>query len=403
MNDSLRSIERKLERSEHSESKSVASRKSTSSATSVRRRLSASAFMNKYERMVESQLSEEDATITYLKPLYEQLVDIGKDPLDDSQEITSDQTLLYSQCALALETNGLFKTDEQLMLVLKELASCARIKQENGGDNSSDTGLTFIELLHCYRIVVVGMLVLDRMRVGSKEREQTKLRCLQMVRLFLPMANINDGFSKVNKDSLQMDEVKQILTSKDWQLVNLIDEHAAEIEDLTDIIMKGKRAYGWTQALRFGSILTLLGVGFGLYAHQNGYLGEIASPPIEEETIPLTKATCSEDKNMKLAIKKCQKEKGNCQQSLSAAEEDKKKDLSLISSMQQSEIKMNSKINELQISFDVMKKQVQDYEKSEIQKNSQIEKLEEQKQEGLGYKRNFDEGTKDSFYIIYFF
>ena len=342
--------------------------------------------MQRYETMVDSQLAEEDKTTEYLRPLYDQLVRIG---YSDGK---SGQRLTYAQCARALQDNGLFKTDEQLMLILKELSAATSrsvIKEEeddnekslNGfliSDDDLDEGISFTELLHCYRIVVVGMLALDQMRIGSVEREHTKQRCMQMIRSFLPTSANNRNSSLSNQDRLPMDEVKQILTAKDWQLVHLIDEHAAELDDIADLIVKGKRAHSWVLIFRSTVMFSLFLMGIGVYAYNNGLLPLLDTSSSQVDT----KIAGNEEFQKSINITNeteisCKNDLLDCKSRVLSLGKDKREGLQTISSLQKDMLELHNTESRISASLDNARQEIAQYRTNVSESSRLIESLEQ--------------------------
>ena len=355
----------------------------------------ATTFMLLYEVMVESQMSEEQATVKHLEPLYNQLV-----------AASGKEKLTYKDCQRALDGNGLYKTDEQLMLILKELSSAvtmmngnnSKVKQEdnivthsnisddddNKNNEEDGEGLTFPEFVHCYKIVVAGMLTLQRLDPGTPERELTKHRCMQMLHAFLPAGFGGGGYNSSNSNKeLNMDEVKRILTVKDWQLVRLIDEHAHEIDELADLIIRGKRAYRWTSVLRVGVLLGFFILGGGLYAKENGLLFSASSNASVNATGADTTIVGGDTVFDVAAVVNVCEDVGPYKQQLNALKDSNKKNLESISAHRKSESEFNRKVSQLERTNESAQMNISELKDIIVSSKAQISELEKAKKDAL--------------------
>jgi hypothetical protein len=143
--------------------------------------------------MIRQQELEQTATVAHLLPLFKRIRDLGycenECSDDDShnnnnyirsnviqqKEVGRTKTsceeltiLSYDQMKRALRTlecsktgssQEIIKTDEQLLMTLRELVSIST--RYNDDQNKPSFGLTFPEFLQCYRVVVSGMQTLE--------------------------------------------------------------------------------------------------------------------------------------------------------------------------------------------------------------------------------------------------
>jgi hypothetical protein len=187
-------------------SSSTSKRASTSSrSTSNRRASSSSSTSNKktkddalahlvrYETMVRQQEAEDMATLAYMRPCLERLVQLAE--ISDAPSTATnaaaggrmDRTLSFRSLRAArekldaierdphrqTEEKEFLATDRQLLMVLRILT------KDDGGDDASqhssdETTLTWAEFVQCYKVCIAGMLTLQQLAAPGGPAALTK-------------------------------------------------------------------------------------------------------------------------------------------------------------------------------------------------------------------------------------
>jgi len=194
-------------------------------------------YLIRYEQMIRQQDAEVMSTVAHLRPLFDKLCQLSGSNSNAApyNERLSSESLKYSYTVLRPPSQGgatiehqepmkcltfadmeralqiiqqdynndniiidaveLLKTDEQLLMVLRELVQCTsahgsseRTRAERG---ILLDGLTFPEFLQCYRIVVGGMQTLEILPLPDRTRHlvrylrnATSARVVHMVHTF---------------------------------------------------------------------------------------------------------------------------------------------------------------------------------------------------------------------------
>lgn len=266
----------------------------------------------------------------------------------------------------------------------------------NNNYNNSDRidleldGITFVECLSCYRVVLTGMLSLKNMPRGSAEREKMKGRIVGVVRTFLPnRPPSQDDFMSVN-------DMKDVFTAKDWQLAQLIDEHANEIDQIADLILKGKTSYRWTSMFRM-AVLVLVGISGYAYQKYPYVLvldgsNTLSSPPLsslEDGDITNVSSTMSGRhenpvsdpvifdtacSDVKLPL--CEKDVSSCQAQLATVEKLRREDMQLISHMNDSQTEFNKMTIQLRSSYEETQNKLIDLSEKHVEALNKVARLE---------------------------
>jgi len=310
-------------------------------------------------------------------------------------------------------SSNAFMADEQFAMILstfaEEIPFIQRDRENynnnrhddnnmNNNDNHSNNdrvdleldGITFVECLSCYRVVLTGMLSLKNMPRGSAEREKMKERIVGVVRTFLPNRPPSQD------DFMSLKDMKGVFTAKDWQLAQLIDEHANEIDQIADLILKGKTSYRWTSMFRM-AVLVL--VGFSGYAYREyPYVlvldgsNTLSSPPLsnlEDKNISnmsstitgkhenpasdpvIFDTTCSD---VKLPL--CEKDVSSCQAQLATVEKLRREDTQLISHMNDSQTEFNKMTIQLRSSYEETQNKLIDLSEKHVEALNKVARLE---------------------------
>ena len=181
-------------------------------------------YLLRYEAMVLQQDAEEMATLAYIRPLLERVQVLGdrkNNQQKSNHQLTTDPASSHNQdsdiCqreitfgelkrALAIlerqdrdsnssnnnssgddlsDTTEIMTKDRQLMMILRMLT------QKLGGDTNADSSdeddersITWAEVIHCYRVCIIGLLTLKDLPKPSIVRSRAKERILSQLSLF---------------------------------------------------------------------------------------------------------------------------------------------------------------------------------------------------------------------------
>ncbi|CAB9513748.1 expressed unknown protein [Seminavis robusta] len=154
-------------------------------------------YLLRYEAMFTQQEDEESSTIQYILPLLRRLETLSKsssnkkqskEHVDGSSDLWK-RSITYVELKRALtalengEGNTDFLTqDSQLMMVLHVLTKRTELNDEFDGDEA--VSITWAEIIHCYRICILGMLTLKHLPKQTQVRSRAKERILSQLSLF---------------------------------------------------------------------------------------------------------------------------------------------------------------------------------------------------------------------------
>jgi hypothetical protein len=195
------------------------------------------AYLLRYETMVLQQEAEEIATLAYIRPLLERLQWLGRNkgqrntltepspapPADEGvtytdlykREITYGELnralqVLEDECSSSTKklssSETIITKDRQLVMILKMLTQKHSIFNRNGNEND-DLSITWAEVVHCYRVCIIGMLTLRNLPKGSLVRSRAKDRILSQLSLFESPATklLDENVVPLNSDALDAD------------------------------------------------------------------------------------------------------------------------------------------------------------------------------------------------------
>jgi len=253
-------------------------------------------------------------------------------------------------------------------------------------------GITFVECLSCYRVVLTGMLSLKNMPRGSAEREKMKERIVGVVRTFLPNCPPSQD------DFMSVKDMKDVFTAKDWQLAQLIDEHANEIDQIADLILKGKTSYRWTSMFRM-AVLVLVGISGYAYRKYPYVLvldgsNTLSSPPLsnlEDGDITNVSSTMSgrpdpvifETACSDVKLPLCEKDVSSCQAQLATVEKLRREDMQLISHMNDSQTEFNKMTIQLRSSYEETQNKLIDLSEKHVEALNKVARLELESSENI--------------------
>jgi hypothetical protein len=149
-----------------------------SSSTNNKTKEDALAHLVRYETMVRQQEAEDMATLAYMKPCLERLVQLAEvvEPTTTaSGGGRMDQTLSFRSLQIAREKldaierdpsrqseeKEFLATDRQLLMVLRILAKDEDVAKHHSNENT--TTLTWAEFVQCYKACIAGMLTLQQL------------------------------------------------------------------------------------------------------------------------------------------------------------------------------------------------------------------------------------------------
>jgi hypothetical protein len=184
-------------------------------------------YLLQYETMIAQQEAEEVSTIQYILPLLDRLLFLGKEghqfdekTVDTSYPNTCDvryndlwkRSFTYRQLKLALEvleaggqdtlqSASCMGKDKQLMLILRVLTQ--KLAVSSAFEKSAEeVSITWAEIVHCYRVCVLGMLTLKQLPKQSAVRSRAKDRILAQLSLFeIPTTALLCETAEVNGDA----------------------------------------------------------------------------------------------------------------------------------------------------------------------------------------------------------
>ena len=171
--------------------------------------------------MVLQQEAEEVATLTYIRPLLDRLQSLGKQQSASGSQLTFDtnksneslysdlcqRSITYGEINRALDLlegetpeKQFITQDKQLMMILKLLTH----KHSEAAD---DVPITWAEIIHCYRMCILGMSTLKHMPKDQYKavRLRAKDRILSQLSLFeLPSTKLLNEQTKFDSSDLDM-------------------------------------------------------------------------------------------------------------------------------------------------------------------------------------------------------
>lgn len=152
-------------------------RASSSSTSSKKAKEDALAHLVRYETMVRQQEAEDMATLAYMKPCLERLIQLAEPTTSAAAAATAaggrmDQTLSFRSLRSAREkldaierdpnrqseSKEFLATDRQLLMVLRILT-----KNDEEVFDDDKTTLTWAEFVQCYKVCIAGMLTLQQL------------------------------------------------------------------------------------------------------------------------------------------------------------------------------------------------------------------------------------------------
>ena len=161
----------------------------------------AESFLDRYETMVREQEIEYMATLSYLRPLLKNMQELAQPDVvsnrasttqnysntdDDGDGSMLDFSYKDLKCALKnLDMNPAYnfmKADKQFLLALHILTDDAG-RLVDGRIRENDR-ITWIEIIQCYRICVVGMQTLEQIPEPREIRVRARVRSMSMMSLF---------------------------------------------------------------------------------------------------------------------------------------------------------------------------------------------------------------------------
>jgi len=208
----------------------------------------ASAYLLRYESMVAQQEAEEVATLSYILPLLEILHELGKYPegrdeamrnskhldsmtnkADNDKAFCRDlakRSITCGELKQALDileikstTDGsteIITQDRQLIMILRILMEKQKQYSPSSSsfktvdDSSDNVSITWAEIIHCYRVCIIGMLTLTNLPKGSGVRSRAKDRILAQLSLFrLPETKLFAGDMIVGSDTPNVASLSQ--------------------------------------------------------------------------------------------------------------------------------------------------------------------------------------------------
>jgi hypothetical protein len=171
-------------------------------------RLEVASFLLQYETMISQQEAEEAFTFQYILPLLDRLHSLGNEVKEFGEKAcntsfpnTRDahhndlwkRSFTYGHLKWALDfleageqdtlqSESCMGQDKQLMLILRMLTQKHSVSMAE--ESAEEVSITWAEIVHCYRVCILGMLTLKHLPKPSAVRSRAKNRILAQLSLF---------------------------------------------------------------------------------------------------------------------------------------------------------------------------------------------------------------------------